>query len=226
MSLRVRNAVVEGRANSVFRRQAPVFLLSFIALSSGAAAQVTGQRTLPTSCQPGVGLDVTLDLDVEESQKPNGVIVVETLPVGWSLLAATPAQASFNPATGEARWVFFGAGVSDTGLDISYTVVPLQGANGQQTFAGNILFNDRDGNPQTVAIGGDAVISCSVQPACVGDCDGSTQVTVNEVITMVNIALGNADVAACVAGDQDGSREITIDEIIAAVNNALNGCPS
>jgi CSLREA domain-containing protein len=59
---------------------------------------------------------------------------------------------------------------------------------------------------------------------CVGDCDASGEVPVNELITMVNIALGNAPLSACTAGDADGSGDITINEIIAAVNNALDGC--
>src|SRR5262245_24845863 len=62
--------------------------------------------------------------------------------------------------------------------------------------------------------------------ACVGDCDGSGEVTVDEIITMVNIALSNAPLSACPAGDADGSGEITIDEIIIAVNNALGMCPA
>jgi hypothetical protein len=61
---------------------------------------------------------------------------------------------------------------------------------------------------------------------CTGDCDGSGDVTVNEIITMVNIALGNSPVSACPAGDADNSGDITINEIIAAVNNALNSCPA
>jgi hypothetical protein len=61
---------------------------------------------------------------------------------------------------------------------------------------------------------------------CIGDCDGSGDVTVNELITLVNIALGNAPLSACVAGDADHSGEITIDEILRAVNNALGSCPS
>ncbi len=60
--------------------------------------------------------------------------------------------------------------------------------------------------------------------SCAGNCDQEGDVTVNDIITMVNIALGNANVSACAAGDIDGSGDITINEIIAAVNNALNGC--
>src|SRR5438552_1001118 len=37
----------------------------------------------------------------------------------------------------------------------------------------------------------------AAQPACVGDCDGGGAVTINEIITMVNIALGNANDAVC-----------------------------
>jgi plastocyanin len=60
--------------------------------------------------------------------------------------------------------------------------------------------------------------------ACTGDCDGSGDVTVNEIIAMVNIALGNLPLSACPAGDADGLSDITINDIIAAVNSALNGC--
>jgi hypothetical protein len=59
---------------------------------------------------------------------------------------------------------------------------------------------------------------------CVGDCNDDGTVTVDEILTMVNIALGNTPVTACEAGDANGDGQITVDEILAAVNNALNGC--
>lgn len=59
---------------------------------------------------------------------------------------------------------------------------------------------------------------------CAGDCNDSAAVTIDEVITMVTVALGNAEVTACPAGDADGSGQITIDEIMAATHNALSGC--
>jgi YD repeat-containing protein len=62
--------------------------------------------------------------------------------------------------------------------------------------------------------------------SCVGDCNSSRSVTVNELITMVNVALGQAMVSACTAGDANRDGDITINEIIAAVNNDLNGCSS
>lgn len=76
-----------------------------------------------------------------------------------------------------------------------------------------------------VAVSTQLFASGTVPPTpCSGDCDGSGTVTVDELITMVNIALGNSPVSACAAGDANGDGQITITQIIAAVNNALNGC--
>jgi hypothetical protein len=47
---------------------------------------------------------------------------------------------------------------------------------------------------------------------------------VDEILIMVNILLGNADIGACTAGDANGDGQITVDEILTAVNNALDGC--
>jgi hypothetical protein len=59
---------------------------------------------------------------------------------------------------------------------------------------------------------------------CVGDCHEDGQVTVDEILMMVNIALGNTAVSACPAGDPNADDQVTIDEILTAVDNALNGC--
>jgi hypothetical protein len=60
---------------------------------------------------------------------------------------------------------------------------------------------------------------------CVGDCDSSGSVGVNEVVLMTNIALGTDQPSSCPAGDpaNDG---VQINDIVTAVNNALHGCPS
>jgi hypothetical protein len=61
--------------------------------------------------------------------------------------------------------------------------------------------------------------------ACVGDCHNDGHVTVDDILTMVNIALGTAEISECDAGDANNDGQITVDEILTAVNNALNGCP-
>lgn len=60
---------------------------------------------------------------------------------------------------------------------------------------------------------------------CLGDCGGDFEVTVDEVITGVNIALGLAPLGNCPVFDADGDQQVTVDELIRAVINALNGCP-
>lgn len=60
---------------------------------------------------------------------------------------------------------------------------------------------------------------------CAGDCNGDGTVTIDELITAVNIALGNNTVSACSGADTSHDGSVTIDEIIAAVNAALSGCP-
>ena len=64
----------------------------------------------------------------------------------------------------------------------------------------------------------------TISVRCVGDCNGNGQVTISDIITIVNIALGNLTVSACVAADANNDGAITMDEILAAVNRALEGC--
>ena len=61
---------------------------------------------------------------------------------------------------------------------------------------------------------------------CPGDCDKNNVVTVDEVLTGVNIALGSSSVDRCTEGDVNGDHNITVDELLAAVNSALRGCPA
>src|ERR1700675_3448696 len=62
-------------------------------------------------------------------------------------------------------------------------------------------------------------------PPCVGDCDGNGEVTVDDILIGVNIALGNASVDQRPAMDANGDGQVSVDELITAVNNSLQGCP-
>jgi CSLREA domain-containing protein len=59
-------------------------------------------------------------------------------------------------------------------------------------------------------------------PVCIGDCNDDRQVTVDEFITLANIALGTAQPSAC----PNRVAEVDIALLILAVNNALYGCSS
>jgi hypothetical protein len=76
-----------------------------------------------------------------------------------------------------------------------------------------------------------ATLSATVTPTqpigpCVGDCSSNGQVTVDEVITGVNIALGTVGMANCPAFDRDESGSVTVDELVEAIQRALQGCES
>jgi len=62
------------------------------------------------------------------------------------------------------------------------------------------------------------------QSVCGGDCGSDLEVTVDELLSMVNVALGNVDISGCPRGDLNDDEAITIEEIVDAVGNALTGC--
>ena len=78
----------------------------------------------------------------------------------------------------------------------------------------------------TPPVGG-ATPTATVSPAggCVGDCDGSGSVAINEIILGVSIALGNAALSECPSFDCEQTGMVAINCLVTAVNNALNGCP-
>lgn len=60
----------------------------------------------------------------------------------------------------------------------------------------------------------------------VGDCNGDDAVTVDEVITSVNIGLGASAVDTCAEADGDRDYRVTVDEVITGVTAALEGVPA
>ena len=67
--------------------------------------------------------------------------------------------------------------------------------------------------------------SPGVPIACVGDCDHSGVVTVDELAKMASIELGDALLSDCRDGDRNNDGRITVDEIVAAVSSLLAHCP-
>jgi hypothetical protein len=80
-------------------------------------------------------------------------------------------------------------------------------------------------NPGQEDTDGDGIGDVCPPLICPGDCDEGGSVTIEELINMVRVALGNGFVAACSLGDANDDAEISIDEIVRAVIIALNGCP-
>lgn len=76
------------------------------------------------------------------------------------------------------------------------------------------------------ALGTTPTASVTATPSsCVGDCNGDGMVRINEIITGLNIALGNAPLSVCPASDcPQPLPGIFVNCAVEAVDNALNGC--
>ncbi len=61
-------------------------------------------------------------------------------------------------------------------------------------------------------------------PTCPGDCDGSGEVAIDELVTAIRISLGLTGVDDCRACDQDDDGRVVVNELVRAVAAALGGC--
>ena len=59
---------------------------------------------------------------------------------------------------------------------------------------------------------------------CVPDCNRGDEITIDDLITALNVAFDPAKLATCPSADHNGDGEVTIDDIILAVNAAVSGC--
>ncbi len=58
---------------------------------------------------------------------------------------------------------------------------------------------------------------------CTGDCNGGGAVTIDELITAVDVALGRRSPSACAGLDDDSNTALRA--LVTAVGNAIDGCP-
>ena len=105
-------------------------------------------------------------------------------------------------------------------------------ASGTQTdinfvFGDDFIFGTTPGPTWTPTAAATATETPSPPPPqCAGDCDGNGEVTISELLAMVNIALGNTGLDACVAGDADRDGTVTVTDIVAALRRLFEGCPA
>lgn len=134
------------------------------------------------------------------------------------------------PQRGQAR-ILVGAStdtapIPDGSLYTCTFRIALSALPGRYTLTnGNTLAFSPLGTPLAPVVGADGSITVSLfTRTCSGDCTADREVTVDELITGVNIALGNAPVTTCLQFDRNNDGGVTIDELIDAVNRALQGC--
>jgi len=98
------------------------------------------------------------------------------------------------------------------------TFHPEPGFSGSDMFTFAAWDGSTDSNLGTIAL--------EVQPPgpCVADCNHSGNVSVDELVLAVHIALGMTPIEACHEADADANDRVTVDDVVAAVAAAVSGC--
>ena len=182
------------------------------------------------SCEPGLGLGACLEGSCF-IQGAEGFTIAFCLPAPKECPDAGNCKGVCNPETGNcdnnASRCFGDCERCDAG-----TCVPANQGNACDDFNDCTSQSHCDtleilGQPRGLCMPG-APSGNTPTPthpsACVGDCNDDGVVAVNELISGVNIALGNSAVSTCPSFDTNGDEMVAINELIAGVNSLLNGC--
>jgi len=156
---------------------------SYTEFTGSKTLSATANRTLPDTALAGSRINVTIKLDVNESNKLNSVIIKDYFPAGWNVTSSAPAANSI--ANGEIKWILYGDSVSDQ--TISYILkIPLD-VIGYGTFSGEIIYNNEYGKPINVPIGGDSFITIQTENCSVkGDSNCDNKVSDFELLAYVD----------------------------------------
>jgi hypothetical protein len=76
-------------------------------------------------------------------------------------------------------------------------------------------------SPREIAAAGFEVIPSTT---CAGDCNADGVVTIDDLLRVITIVLGDAAPTTCSAADGNGDGVVMIDELLTAVQRALVGC--
>lgn len=137
-------------------------VLTFLLAESSftGAQQVAGTRNLPSFYNPGSTATVSININVDESNVPSGLIVAETPPSGWAIINSLPPYESATAGT--YKWVFYGGEVTDR--TITYTVnIPVT-STGDQVFSGKVEYLDSGATYISDNIQGDTITTSTPLP--------------------------------------------------------------
>jgi hypothetical protein len=179
----------------------PSFASNFVPEDGNGQSDIYVYDRFPPGLNHGLIARVTVGLDCSEPDQ--GV-------------ADFPATVS-----ADGRWIGFSSAATN--------LVPNDLNNSPDAFLACNPFDEFDCAPPTPTPSVTPTATVAAKP-CVGDCNGDGEVTIDDLIHMVNIALGLAPICpndgngGCLAGDATCDCQITVDEIIRAVQNSLQGC--
>jgi len=143
-------------------------LFTFTLIGTLSAIEpVNGIRSIKKLNVPGNSIEVTITLEVDDANKPSGIIVEEILPTNpsnWTASAFTPQPSTIEPTTGAIKWLFYDASIEN--LTITYLVEPPQDACGSFSILGNLKYTS-NGENQEILIQGDGQINLTCdQTSC------------------------------------------------------------
>ncbi len=190
-----------------------------------------------TFCQPAAGecLFSTTDpgITAPEEDRGDGERALEPGTVVWMEMVAMDAGLAVN--VNGVRLTAAGAaarlGVAPFHVHPSWQAVLPAGQSGEVAFSYRLITGDGRYAPSPVRTSRFVLVRAEPTPTpiphapdCAGDCDGNGEVTIDEILRAVALALG-LHAESCGAADGNGDGEITIEEIVKAVQMALLACP-
>ena len=191
----------------------------------GALAYVTNQNSDSVSV-----IDILQMRVVDRIVLSGGPIAIAVLPTGDALYVTQQLSGSVVVIDTATRQPLDEISVGTQPIAITLT------RNGRKAYVLNkgqgsvsVIDTGRRAVVRTiVGVAGDAASIAIAPPredGCVGDCHELHQVTVDNVIAAVAIALGDVPIDECRAADVDDDGGVTVDEIVVTLQMALNGCP-
>jgi hypothetical protein len=159
------------------------------------------------------------------------LLTPRSLPAGASAgggAGVEEPEISVDPISEAATRLLEAAGLQnygDEGLDA--VLAATREANADTEFAGldGDEANDLAENTAAADPAVQTVLEENILP-CIGDCDGSRAVTIDELVTGVSLVVEELPTAgSCDAIDADSDGAAAVNELIAAVGNGLDGCP-
>jgi len=180
---------------------------------------LSGRLNVSVGFTPATGATFTI-IDNDGTDAVTGTF--KDLPEGATISAVggTPLQISYVGGTGNdvVLTVAGAATVTPTQTPTSTASPAPTGTNTGAPSPTSTGTNTAPPSPSPTAT--------PVRPPCVGDCNRNFVVTIDELVTGVNIALGSLQFDRCPAFDTEDSMSVEINELITGVINALNGCPT
>ncbi|HVN85364.1 MAG TPA: choice-of-anchor V domain-containing protein [Candidatus Binatia bacterium] len=210
-----------------------------VSVSSGQLATIAGQREQLSAKEITHTSPKTIDGNDEAAWDFN--FIAPASPADVTLYGAGNSVNQNGSTSGDnAKSTRFAvsviaAGPSSTPTDTATptdtptptnTPAPSPTASATTTATPSFTATDTATATSTITFGPSPTPTATRVPgSCVGDCDDSGIVSVDELVVAVRIALGTLTPDFCPAADADHSSQVTVDELVLAVNAALNGCP-